>query len=237
MPSPVYVDDSGGTTWEVTIDSGVLTVTSVGSLGAPRGVDLSSYDGGMANSWALGVEDGVLQATAIPYNFYLPNELPVQRDAGWVVKVGSDGVIAAGLGTLLECGLPYIDYPSVVTGLPFASTSPLRLRYRFRKVPWTVLTATRHDNRASSGVQEIVYERTDEFFEGAYEYLGRGAEAASWEVFMRRALQGETFDYHPTGCPLAFVTYTLDDTTWKPPYLYPEWYNFSIRFFRRIAWP
>lgn len=129
---------------------------------------------------------------------------------------------------------PKIVYPSSV----LAPASPVTLAFARspRRVPSFVLESIRHDNRASSGVQEVVYERTDKFWEGELEYVASGAEIAAWQAFEESALQGIPFDYYPDATSSAFTTFFLEDQQMSAAYKVPGQYTFKHRFYQYIGW-
>jgi hypothetical protein len=136
----------------------------------------------------------------------------------------------------MSFALPKIVYPSSVTNPQ--QTTTLQLQRPFRKIPAYVMEAVNHVNRASSGVQEIVNERIDSFFEGELEYVAIGT-ISDWQAFMASALTGVPFDLYldPAGSPSAFTTYYLEDTTWRTDYKAVGQYTFKVRFYQRVDWP
>lgn len=243
-----YVRDSNGNTWIVSADvDGRLTSTSLGIGQSPpplvrlNNVPVTTTD----DSWLIGVDpDGTITATAITYSAIYPFTISLNATFGWWLEVEPDGRLMA-VGGASGCtsdlpsvpGNPYIVYPSIVTGLAQGISSPLYLLHPFTKVPLTVLESKRHDNRASSGVQEVIFERVDEFTEGEFKYLARGSDAINWRAFINVAITGVVFDYHPTGDPTVYTTYFLEDADWKPVYRVPGFYSFNMRFYQRVSWP
>jgi len=126
--------------------------------------------------------------------------------------------------------LPKIVYPS-------GGGSTLNFVYPPRKVPYRAYETTRHDNVASSGVRETVFERTDTFFEFEMEYVKLASDVSNWDSFIQSALQGTPFDYYPDGTVGSFTTYTLEDTTWNAAYKQLGMYAFAMKFRQRVAWP
>ncbi len=143
-----------------------------------------------------------------------------------------------GLGAGLYASLPMIVYPSAVTGLQPASTSPLFFRRPPRFVPYFVLEGVRHDNRASSGVQEVIWERTDSFFEGEMEYVALDSrDVIDWQTFLKVAVQGVPFDYSPS--PFLspnFTTFYMDDKNVSAAYKDPNLYTFKLRWYQYVPW-
>ena len=125
--------------------------------------------------------------------------------------------------------LPKIIYPSVVMAPAIQTT--LQFARQPRNMPAWVKEAIRHDNRATSGVQETIWERTDRFFEGELEYVAFGREVLEWEAFEESALQGIPFDFffdsaitHATNCVFTQVAvsgstaiYSYSSVAWNPP--------------------
>jgi hypothetical protein len=99
------------------------------------------------------------------------------------------------------------------------------------------LEAVRHDNIASSGVKEVVYERTDEFLEFDMPWMSIGADVAAWRAFMDFALAGGEFDYYPDSDLADHSAYTLEDTNYKSAYKVPAQYSFSAKFRKKVPWP
>jgi len=106
-----------------------------------------------------------------------------------------------------------------------------------RMIPGSQLAAVRHDNIASSGVREAIWERTDEFLEFTMQWVGVGADATAWDTFMRWALQGGTFDYYPDADVGSSSTYVLEDTDFNAAYKVPGQYTFKAKFRKWVAWP
>ena len=141
------------------------------------------------------------------------------------------------------------DWTEPVTGLIAGDAPPatwgttLEFQREPRFVPSFSFEAVRHDNRASSGVQESVFERLDEFLEFAMEYVGIGTDVDAWQAFLRVALQGVPFDFYPDADGLSYVTYFLDDMAAQAAYKVPGQFGLpgqsasSVRFYRRVVWP
>lgn len=91
--------------------------------------------------------------------------------------------------------LPQIVYPSSV--LSPAVQATLLFTHQPIQQPYFVLESIRHDNRASSGVQETVFERTDAYWEGDFAYISIGNDVEGWLAFEQSAIQGIPFDYYP----------------------------------------
>lgn len=83
-----------------------------------------------------------------------------------------------------------------------------------RNVPDYQKEITRHDNIASSGKAEHIYERSDEFLSFDMEVIPDGDKSA-WEAFLDWALQGNTFDYYPDAGVASSASYTLENKNAK----------------------
>jgi len=238
-----YVNDISGRTWLVSANLiGEITTTFLGTgHPVPPLVRLNNVPiTTTTNSWLIGIEtDGTVTAEVISYNALYPFFASLNETFGWSLEIDPTGTLLVFGGIPGGCpiGNPHIIYPSAASGLPQAISSPLCLLHPFTKVPFTSLKAIRHDNRSSSGVQEVIFERMDEFFEGKFKYLALGTDAISWKSFALVALTGVPFDYHPTGDPSVYTTYFLDDVDWKPAYRVPGFYEFDMRFYQRVDWP
>lgn len=130
--------------------------------------------------------------------------------------------------------IPQIKYPSSVIG---GGQTTLVFTYRPVKMPSFVKESIRHDNRASSGVQEVVFERTDQFWEGEMEYVARGADVNAWAAFEDSALQGIPFDLYDDHLVNSFVTYYLDDKVITAAYKIPGYFNFKHKLYQYVSWP
>lgn len=97
-------------------------------------------------------------------------------------------------------------YPKIV----YNSTT-LNFTYPPRHVPAYDAAAVRHDNIASSGVLEVISERTDLLMEFDVEVIP-SADVSGWKAFLDWAVKGQTFDYYPDASLSAFTTYTLENT-------------------------
>jgi hypothetical protein len=106
-----------------------------------------------------------------------------------------------------------------------------------RFVPAYDYQAVRHDNIASSGVRETIYERTDTFLEFTMEWVssnpivsGLASDLDNWNTFVTYALQGGQFQFFPDSALSAYTNYWLEDTNWKPGYKEPGQYTFKMRW-------
>jgi hypothetical protein len=95
--------------------------------------------------------------------------------------------------------------------------------------------AVRHDNIASSGVKEPIFERLDTFFDFEMEWVGIGADVNAWNSFMVYALQGGQFQYFPDASQSAYTNYWLEDTNWTAAYKCPGQYTFKMKFRQVVA--
>jgi hypothetical protein len=90
--------------------------------------------------------------------------------------------------------------------------------------------SVRHDNIASSGVREAIFERIDTFLNFTMEWVGIGADVEAWNAFMSYALEGGQFQYFPDGSQPAYANYWLEDTNWKAAYKSPAQYTFKMKW-------
>jgi hypothetical protein len=130
-----------------------------------------------------------------------------------------------------------IIYPSSV----LSPTYPVTLTFQFpaRKQTFWDVNFVRHDNVASSGVRETVYERRDAFLEFDMPYIASGYDAAGWQDFLESAGQGIPFDFYPDSSDSGtFTTYTLENTSAKLDWVSPGlWQLPGLKFRERVAWP
>ncbi len=113
---------------------------------------------------------------------------------------------------------------------PGAGPQTLTFLRQPRRVPAYYANAVRHDNVASSGVREAIFERADNFFDFEMEWVGIGADVQAWNSFMQYALKGGQFSYYPDASLTAFTNFWLEDATWKPDYKAPGQYVFRMKF-------
>lgn len=126
--------------------------------------------------------------------------------------------------------IPKIVYPS-------GGSNTLTFTRQPRMVPFDVRKAVRHDNDASSGVRESIYERTDVFLTFTMEYVNIGSDVAAWDTFIQSAEQGIPFDYYPDQTLGSFVTYTLAATDWTAKYKQLGIYTFDMNLRKYAGWP
>lgn len=96
-------------------------------------------------------------------------------------------------------------YPKIIY-----NATTLMFSYPGRHVPDYEQEIVRHDNIASSGKAELVYERADIFLSMDIEVIPTG-DLADWGAFLDWAKQGNTFDYYPDASLASFTTYTLEN--------------------------
>ncbi len=120
-------------------------------------------------------------------------------------------------------------YPKIVYN-PGTGATTLQFLRGPRKVPAYFQAATRHDNVASSGVRESVFERVDSFLELEMEYVALGPDVSAWASFFAYALQGGSFQYYPDASQTSFANYWLEDTTWNAAYEVPGQFTFKMKF-------
>ena len=229
-----YLWDSNGDAWECKAGiEGQPATQKIGPLPLGTITVLNPADGSIANSWRIDIStNGVLSTVALAYSASYPLVISPNGAFDWSLTVLATGALQWVWGYGL--GLPKIVYPSTVLG---GAATTLYFRYPARLVPGHILEAIRHVNRASSGVQEILLERIDEFWEGALEYVVSPSELAAWKAFMVAALGGLPFDYYPDSSEGDHTAYYLDDNNWQPDYQGPQRYRFKLRFYKYVAWP
>src|SRR5438876_3595722 len=134
--------------------------------------------------------------------------------------------------------LPKIVYPS-------GGANTLQFAYWPRFYTGGYRT-TRHDNVASSGVQERIWERTDvvlmfsmEYVKGTLPYPGTGSDLLNWDAFVQYALKGGAFDYYPDpiGTPTDIRTCFLEHTNYEPKWKSLGMITFDMVFRYRVGWP
>lgn len=230
----IYLWDSGGNAWDfyTNVDGQPFT-RKVGPLAVGAATILNPSDGTVANSWRLDISTGgVITTVAIAYSAANPTAISPNGLLDWTLTILASGALQWVWG--LGLGLPKIVYPSSLSG---GVQTTLYFRHPARFVPAHFLSAVKHVNRASSGTQETLLERIDEFFEGVMEYVASGSDIAAWRLFMLSALAGIPFDYYPDSSLAAFTTYYLDDQEWKAEWKAPQRYTFKLRFYKYVTWP
>ncbi len=110
-------------------------------------------------------------------------------------------------------------------------TGPTTLTFQRppRFVPAYYTAAVRHDNVASSGVRESIYERADQFLEFEMEWVASGTDVTNWNSFMVYALKGGQFSYYPDSALTTFTSYWLEDAEWIPKYKSLGQYTFRMK--------
>jgi hypothetical protein len=95
--------------------------------------------------------------------------------------------------------------------------------------------AIRHDSDTISGYRQSVTEHVNLFLALQMDNVPQ-ADLTAWQAFIDYAILGGSFDYYfdPVGSPSSLVTYTLDDTDWKPQFAYRTMAKFSIKM-RRVG--
>lgn len=136
------------------------------------------------------------------------------------------------------------DWTEPTTGLiagddpPLTWGTTLSFLRQPRKVPGFSLTGIRHDNRATSGVQEVVYERTDDTLNFDMEYIAVGSDIAAWETFIESAISGVPFDYYPDATLTPYVSCFMDNKEVAADYRFPGQYKImKFSFYKRPPWP
>ncbi len=119
-------------------------------------------------------------------------------------------------------------FPKIVYD-PGSGPTTLTFQRAPRFVPAFQFASVRHDDVASSGVRESVYERADQFLEFQMEWVGAGADVAAWNSFMQYALKGGLFAYYADASQTSFTNYWLEDTTWDGRYKSAGQYSFQLK--------
>jgi len=100
------------------------------------------------------------------------------------------------------------------------------------KEPEGELTAARHDSLSSTGLIQMVNERTDFFLNLDFAYAAL-ADMVAWQKLLGFALAGGTVTYYPDSTLSASNDYVLNDTDWKTPRLCLNTFSFKLKL-RRI---
>lgn len=119
--------------------------------------------------------------------------------------------------------VPKIVYPAGAATHNFTFVYPPRH-------PGDPYMATRHDNVASSGAVEIVYERTDIFLVVYMENVKEGTDLDNWKAFMADALTGILFSYYPDSTNSAHLDCVLAETEFRPKRKSLAMYEFTTTF-------
>lgn len=110
------------------------------------------------------------------------------------------------------------------------TTQSFTFKYPARQVPGFNYKAVRHDNIASSGVKEAVFERVDKFTTVNMEFVASGSDLTNWQLFIDYAIQGGAFSFFPDSDSSTFTNYTLEDQDWNAAYKSPGIYTFKLTF-------
>ncbi len=113
---------------------------------------------------------------------------------------------------------------------PGTGPTTLAFQRQPRKVPAYIYEGVRHDNVASAGVREAVFERLDQFLDFEMEWVAIGSDVIAWASFMSFALNGGQFSYYPDSSLTTFTNYWLEDTTWYSAYKVVGQYSFKLKF-------
>lgn len=123
-----------------------------------------------------------------------------------------------------------MSYLSKISWTDSAGTHTFTFQYPARQIPAYSYKATRHDNIASSGVRESVYERVDKFTSLNMEFVATNTDIANWKSFMDYAIQGGSFQFYLDSSSTDFTNYYLEDKDWDATYKYPGIYTFKLTF-------
>lgn len=96
------------------------------------------------------------------------------------------------------------------------------------KIPAFKYDAVRHDNVASSGVYEAIYERTDEFIEFDMEWVDNDGDITGWNDFIRYGLQGGAISYYQDASLDSYQNCTLWDSKWDAKWKSLGRYQFHV---------
>jgi len=75
--------------------------------------------------------------------------------------------------------------------------------------------SVRHQNVASSGLVEFIWERYDFFVTFEMEYVSLGDDLDAWDKFMRWALAGNIFTFSPSAQNAEGYTFWMEETTFE----------------------
>jgi hypothetical protein len=154
-----------------------------------------------------------------------------------VQQVTTAGTSGTATPAFNHAGGTTTDGTVVWTDQGSGQTITLQLQYPPRKVPYRDYAATRHDNIASSGVQENIFERLDTFTGFDMEFVVGSDKIAAWDTFISSAIQGLYFRYYADASQPSYTNYFLVENTWVSAYKSPSVWSFSCRFRQRINWP
>jgi hypothetical protein len=103
---------------------------------------------------------------------------------------------------------------------PTAETAAnvLPFKYPPRNLPAFDYAAVRHDNIATSGIREAIFERRDRMFGFDMPFTALGSDVGLWSRFFDYALQGFPFSFYPDSTLNARIVYWLESTTWTAAY-------------------
>ena len=101
------------------------------------------------------------------------------------------------------------------------------------KTPQNELEAVRHDSVTTSGIQQSVVERVDNFLTLDFQNVPEG-DMAAWYSFMVYAVTGGLFSYHPDSTSATALEWILADTAWKPKRVAFQLYSFTLRMRRLV---
>src|SRR3954463_10092771 len=126
-----------------------------------------------------------------------------------------------------------LTVPKIV--FPSGGGTTLTLQYPQKNLPYKTYEAVRHDNVASSGAVERIYERRDEYLNIFMEYVKTGSDVAAWDAFIQYALAGGSFDYYPDSTVGTSDIYILTDTTWSAAFKQLGMYTFSMKLRKAVS--
>jgi len=223
----LYLNDSGGNTWNITIlGNGVFDPIPV-SPQTPATVILNDFTSQTLTSWQMGINLlGELIYTSVTFDAGYPC---IYALSPWVIRIqGATGewetASALGWGVIA-----YTPVGGSLTGFTFV--------YPPRNVPRFSRNFVRHDNVASSGVRESLLERIEKFL--SFDILvATGADLTNWSLFMDYAGLGGPFDFTPPASyNIPKTTYLLEDTNWETKYKSSGLFTFSVKFREDVGWP
>ena len=228
----LYLNDTNGQTWLVTIDNnGVFDTTPVASQPTTT-VILNDYQCGTLSSWQMGISIAG-ELLSIPVTFGADYPFGYLLGDWWIRAFVTPSPLACEWETASATDRGVISYTP-----PGGSLTTFSFQWPLTNVPRFDLRATRHDNIASSGVREPILERIDEFLGGDMQFVAAGADLTNWNLFMRYALGGGPFDLTPPAIyNIPKTTCELWETDWKAAYRGPGIYKFSVLFRKWVSWP
>jgi hypothetical protein len=253
----LYINDSLGNTWEVGVNtSGNLLQPVMIAPTSPLGIVIQDSVSGIW--YKLIVQSVTIGATTfetlsiMPSSPWAGGQEPYLQDSGgftWQLVIASQMLgTAPFIPTGALVGMPQIIWPSLAAGGPGAGSHSFLLTTfpRFQPAP-TGTGAQQMDyvadlkiNVFSAGSAQLVWARSDQFFEGSMEFVQAGQDITNWQQFILYALgsYGTTlgpggdfpFDFYPNSRAPQFSTYVWEEDSWQAAYRFPGFYTFALKW-------